>query len=180
MKQKKNTPALLFIVFGLITFTGCSKYEEGPGISLRTKKSRVVGNWQVTTLKINGADYLNQTYSDVFYCSSGSSFTYTNTGNIQIDWTFSKDGGSTSVANTASHALDYVSSDAQCSAVYTDSNDSTSDTSTWEFASDKEDLKFTYSDGTSETWNIIELRENEMKLKLIDGTDIIEVTLEKK
>ena len=180
MKQKKNTLALLFIVFGLITFTGCSKYEEGPGISLRTKKSRVVGEWQVTTFKINGADYLNQTYSDVFNCSSGSSFTYTNTGNIQTDWTFSKDGSSTIVVNTASHVIDYVSSDAQCTAVYTDSNDSTSDTSTWEFASDKEDLKFTYSDGTSETWNIIELRENEMKLKLIDGTDIIEVTLEKK
>ena len=180
MKQKKNTLALLFIVFGLITFTGCSKYEEGPGISLRTKKSRVVGEWQVTTFKINGADYLNQTYSDVFNCSSGSSFTYTNTGNIQTDWTFSNDGSSTIVVNTASHVIDYVSSDAQCTAVYTDSNDSTSDTSTWEFASDKEDLKFTYSDGTSETWNIIELRENEMKLKLIDGTDIIEVTLEKK
>ena len=180
MKKQKNTLALLFIVFGLITFSSCSKYEEGPGISLRTKKSRVVGEWQVTTFKINGADYLNQTYSDVFNCSSGSSFTYTNTGNIQTDWTFSNDGSSTIVVNTASHVIDYVSSDAQCTAVYTDSNDSTSDTSTWEFASDKEDLKFTYSDGTSETWNIIELRENEMKLKLIDGTDIIEVTFEKK
>ncbi len=180
MKTQKNTLALLFIVFGLITFTGCSKYEEGPGISLRTKKSRVVGEWQVTTFKINGADYLNQTYSDVFNCSSGSSFNYTNTGNIKIEWTFKKDGSSASVVNTASHVLDYFSSDAQCAAIYNDSNDSTSDTSTWEFASDKEDLKFTYSDGTSETWNIIELRENEMKLKLIDGTDIIEVTLEKK
>ena len=180
MKTQKNTLALLFIVFGLITFTGCSKYEEGPGISLRTKKSRVVGEWQVTTFKINGADYLNQTYSDVFNCSSGSSFNYTNTGNIKIEWTFKKDGSSASVVNTASHVLDYFSSDAQCAAIYNDSNDSTSDTLTWEFASDKEDLKFTYSDGTSETWNIIELRENEMKLKLIDGTDIIEVTLEKK
>ena len=180
MKKQKNTLALLFIVFGLITFSSCSKYEEGPGISLRTKKSRVVGEWQVTTFKINGADYLNQTYSDVFNCSSGSSFNYTNTGNIKIEWTFKKDGSSASVVNTASHVLDYFSSDAQCAAIYNDSNDSTSDTSTWEFASDKEDLKFTYSDGTSETWNIIELRENEMKLKLIDGTDIIEVTLEKK
>ncbi len=180
MKTQKNTLALLFIVFGLITFTGCSKYEEGPGISLRTKKSRVVGEWQVTTFKINGADYLHLTYSAVFHCSSGSSFNYTNTGNIKIEWTFKKDGSSASVVNTASHVLDYFSSDAQCAAIYNDSNDSTSDTSTWEFASDKEDLKFTYSDGTSETWNIIELRENEMKLKLIDGTDIIEVTLEKK
>ena len=180
MKKQKNTLALLFIVFGLITFTGCSKYEEGPGISFRTKKSRVVGEWKVTTFKYNGLDYLNQSISDVFYCSLGSSFNYTNTMNINIDWTFSEDGNSTNVINTVSHVLDYFSSDAQCAAIYNDSNDSTSDTSTWEFASDKEDLKFTYSDGTSETWNIIELRENEMKLKLIDGTDIIEVTLEKK
>jgi hypothetical protein len=45
---------------------------------------------------------------------------------------------------------------------------------------DKEDIKFTYSDGSTETWNIIELREKEMKLKLNDGTDIIEATFEKK
>ena len=30
----------------------CSKYEDGPGISLRTKKARLTGTWEIA--KING------------------------------------------------------------------------------------------------------------------------------
>jgi hypothetical protein len=44
----------LFIVIpALIVFilSGCGKYEDGPGISLRTKNGRLEGEWKVTSLK---------------------------------------------------------------------------------------------------------------------------------
>lgn len=43
------------ICFTLI-FSSCKKYEEGPGISLRTKKARVVGEWKMEKLFINDED----------------------------------------------------------------------------------------------------------------------------
>ena len=72
MKTLKLTTLLLALtlVFGS---TSC-KYEEGPGISLRSKKARVDGEW-----------FINETiYSD------GSGDTYTNDG-TDI-YTFEKDG----------------------------------------------------------------------------------------
>jgi hypothetical protein len=109
---------------------------------------------------------------------SGNTFNYTNTGTMTIHWTFEKDGKSTVVTTSNYNALDYSNSYTQCSAIYAPGSDSSNETATWDFASNKEDLEITYSDGSKETWNIIELRSNEMKLKMTDGTDIYEVTLE--
>jgi len=38
------------------TFTGCKKYEDGPSISLLTKKARVAGTWGVEKYMVNGVD----------------------------------------------------------------------------------------------------------------------------
>ena len=180
MKQIKLTFGLLFIALSMITFSSCNKYEDGPGISLRTRKSRVIGDWVSTEIKLNGSDYMNQTYSDIFFCSSGNTFNYTNTGTLSLDWNFEKEGNSILVTNSTSHALDYIASDNQCSPVYLDSTDPSSETFTWEFSSNHDNLNLTYADGSTESWRIVELREKEMKLKLDDGVDYIEVTLKKK
>ena len=45
----------LTILAGL-HFSSCSKYEEGPGISLRSKKSRLVGEWRIDKMYINDQD----------------------------------------------------------------------------------------------------------------------------
>lgn len=46
MKTLKLTTLLLAaaLVFGS---TSCKKYEEGPGLSLRTKTARVAGDWEI-------------------------------------------------------------------------------------------------------------------------------------
>lgn len=36
--------------------SSCSKYEEGPNFALSSKKSRLVGEWKVVKLTINGND----------------------------------------------------------------------------------------------------------------------------
>jgi len=49
---------LLFaITLGL---SSCKKYEEGPGFSMRSKKARLVGEWQLDELKIEGEDLTSQ------------------------------------------------------------------------------------------------------------------------
>jgi len=48
---------LLFTLVCLTLILGsCKKYEEGPGISLRTKKARVVGEWKTEKLFIDGVE----------------------------------------------------------------------------------------------------------------------------
>ena len=44
----------------LVTFSSCGKYEEGPGISLRSKKSRVVNTWVIEKYLVNGEDLTSQ------------------------------------------------------------------------------------------------------------------------
>lgn len=34
-------------ILGTIIFSGCKKYEEGPMISLRTKKARMINEWKL-------------------------------------------------------------------------------------------------------------------------------------
>ncbi|MBK7183786.1 MAG: hypothetical protein IPH89_13115 [Bacteroidetes bacterium] len=55
MNYKKNK---LFIigVLAILLFTTCKKYEEGPCISLYSKEHRVVGEWDIEYLGINGYD----------------------------------------------------------------------------------------------------------------------------
>ncbi|PCJ84228.1 MAG: hypothetical protein COA57_09490 [Flavobacteriales bacterium] len=48
--MKRNISIALAGVTLLITpvlFTGCKKYDEGPSLSLRTKKARVANEWKV-------------------------------------------------------------------------------------------------------------------------------------
>lgn len=45
------------LLFGVIALAfACGKYEEGPKFSLESKKSRLVGEWKVTSITKNGVD----------------------------------------------------------------------------------------------------------------------------
>lgn len=46
----------LFVMSGFFVFstTSCSKYEDGPLISLRTKKARLSNHWQIDAIEVNG------------------------------------------------------------------------------------------------------------------------------
>ncbi len=48
--------SLFTLICLTLIFSSCKKYEEGPGISLRTKKARVVGEWKMEKLFINDED----------------------------------------------------------------------------------------------------------------------------
>jgi hypothetical protein len=50
----KIAVAALFI--GGVTLTSCKKYEEGPSLTLLSKKARIAGSWGVEKLLVDGVD----------------------------------------------------------------------------------------------------------------------------
>lgn len=73
---------------------GCGKYEDGPGLSLRTKKARLVGDYEV--VRIGNQNYPQGGYSlemefekdgDFTFTYSYGSYSYSYAG----DWEFSSD-----------------------------------------------------------------------------------------
>ena len=78
--MKTKIIILLIAGFGIL-LNGCKKYDEGANISLRSKKGRVEGNWDVTVCKVDGQSAFN--YSDTwnyysFDCGQNFSVTETN------------------------------------------------------------------------------------------------------
>lgn len=47
---------LLFLLLICSTIFSCKKYEDGPSISLRTKKAHIANNWKVDKFLVNGVD----------------------------------------------------------------------------------------------------------------------------
>ena len=56
--------SILFFAFVIVVgISSCRKYEEGPNISLRTKKARITNNWRYESAEVNGMEVS----SDPFY-----------------------------------------------------------------------------------------------------------------
>ncbi len=78
----------------LVSSSGCGKYEDGPGFTLLTKKSRVVGDWDVKSV---GSTVLGSEYGiNMNFEKSGSmSYNYTYSGIVQEvyagTWDFASD-----------------------------------------------------------------------------------------
>ncbi len=55
--MKTTTKVLLSIaVICGIAIASCKKYEEGPAMSLRSKKARIAGEWTIDKVYFNGTD----------------------------------------------------------------------------------------------------------------------------
>ncbi len=58
---------LFLLVFLVGVFSTCKKYEEGPCISFKTKKSRLTGNWEPVVFLANEIDSLLFLKADTCY-----------------------------------------------------------------------------------------------------------------
>lgn len=97
MKNFKNLTYLTLAGVTVIGVSSCGKYEDGPGFSLLSKKSRVVGDWEVKSIgaDVYGTDYsVNMSFEksgDLLVTSSysyqGSSQSYSYAGS----WDFASD-----------------------------------------------------------------------------------------
>ncbi len=88
MKKIKNTILALVIGSSLLSVTmlqSCQKYDEGPMVSLRSRKERVANTWKVDNYKINGSDYtsLVTKYTE----------TFTKEGAYSYDWSILNGSG---------------------------------------------------------------------------------------
>lgn len=52
--MKKLAIILTFVAATAMIFSSCGKYDEGPGISLLTKKARITGTWVQHEMTVNG------------------------------------------------------------------------------------------------------------------------------
>lgn len=84
--MKFSAPIMLLLCAVLFTLSSCSKYDEGPAFSLRTKTFRATDNWKVERAEKNGVDVTSSirmgvnlksdgtmTYRDTIATSSGDS-----------------------------------------------------------------------------------------------------------
>lgn len=55
MKRLVNISILVAVCI-IITLVGCKKYEDGPGLSLRSKKSRISADWEFKKVIYNSVD----------------------------------------------------------------------------------------------------------------------------
>lgn len=92
--MKKLLIALLVAVFALPTFNSCKKGENDPGISLNSRKSRLVGEWKLTAgtaVENDASTIYNYSYNGSTCVVSGSgnaSWSYTESMSIKKDGTF--------------------------------------------------------------------------------------------
>lgn len=52
-----NLKTVFALVIGAAFLFGCGKYEEGPGISLRTKKMRLTGEWEIDEYVVDNENF---------------------------------------------------------------------------------------------------------------------------
>jgi hypothetical protein len=182
--MKKVTVGKLVIGFALLVIGfGCKKYDEGPGLSLRTKKARATAEWIVKTLTSNGVDVLNENFEGNYTCTSGGKVYYSDGyQTTRLIWNF-KENGDIEVEDVwILKTFDFSLSYDLCDDYYKTSNGTTLDKGTWEFASNKKEmlLKFNSDPTRILTLEIKELREVEMKLEGIINGEILKITLSKK
>jgi hypothetical protein len=54
--MNKSLLVLLLVLMVSGSMTSCRKYEEGPNISLRTKRARVTNNWKIESAQVDGIE----------------------------------------------------------------------------------------------------------------------------
>jgi len=79
--KTKLTITIIFLFISSTLYIGCKKYEEGPAMSLRTKKGRVANKWKVDAYLKNGtdmiSDYRMATASELFEMTKDGNYTTT-------------------------------------------------------------------------------------------------------
>jgi hypothetical protein len=97
MKNFKNLTYLTLAGTTAIGVSSCGKYEDGPNFSLRSKKARVVGDWNLKTI---GSTVLDDNYGTTVNMEFDKNGSFTQTINYSYgtynysysyagDWDFS-------------------------------------------------------------------------------------------
>jgi hypothetical protein len=89
---------LVAVLLAAVVLPACTKYKEGPMISLRSRKARLAGHWKVETVTYNGTDItssfnsLNPGYQLDILKSGRYGVQVTGGGGDYGSWTLGEDG----------------------------------------------------------------------------------------
>lgn len=64
---KATIKSFLVLAITFVFLPSCQKYENGPIFSMRTKKARLTGTWQLKKLILNDDEKLNFAHQDALY-----------------------------------------------------------------------------------------------------------------
>ena len=154
MNVKQSTLFLAAAAVTILNFESCKKYEDGPAFSLRSKKARLTGEWEL--VKINGQNP-NE------YLSNNSGYSYYNRviTNFSSEWEFEDDNDfsrNTSYTETTSYTNWYGNT-------YTNYNNfNSSETGDWDWEDNKEDIEIR-ANGVISEYEILKLTNEELKLE---------------
>ena len=82
----------MFAACTIISLSGCKKYEDGPGLSLSSKKSRVVANWKFKKFLYNSVDETSEYLDYTWEMKKDGDANVVSTGNTdQGKWDFALD-----------------------------------------------------------------------------------------
>ena len=91
--MKKLAIILTIVAATAMIFSSCGKYEQGPGISLLTKKARITGTWVQGETTTNGIVHPTEDYSSKITLEKDGTGMVTGswggfTISIDIEWEF--------------------------------------------------------------------------------------------
>ena len=92
--MKRNILVVAVIITAFV-LGSCGKYEEGPAFSLKSKKARVVGTWEVEKVLENGkvpleeGDDLNMTWTFEKDGTNKVNLTFGQSYSMDMEWKFS-------------------------------------------------------------------------------------------
>jgi len=123
MKNSIKLVALALVV-AATSFSGCKKGENDPFISLKSRKSRVAGDWKITSgsgTDVSGTNTTTWTYDGATYTQTNPTASFA----LAMTYTFEKDG--TFKSNSLESSTGY--------------SQTTDETGTWNFTSGVGEMK---------------------------------------
>ena len=125
--MKKIKIGIVALLSVMLVFGACKKYEDGPAMSLLTKKARITGTWEIVKMtedgnEISGDEFVMFDHSTYTLNKDGTgsldiaAFTMTGTGysidfpamSIDLEWEFSDDKDA---VKTRMKEIDYETGD---------------------------------------------------------------------
>ena len=161
--KTQNTLLLAAAAVTVLNFQSCSKYEDGPAFSLRSKTSRLTGEWEV--VKIDGQS-VSRYFEEYFASYLGSSYSFS--VNANMTWEFESDGDISSNTSGSVNISYYGYSYS-----YSLNN---SDNGEWEWEDNKESLDIDWNAAGNVEVEILRLTNDEL---IIENSNGVEYEFEK-
>lgn len=150
---------VVVMLMSTLTFESCSKYEEGPNMSLRSKKARLANTWKIDKTFKNGVEETWTEQEQDYFSNSTWTFDKDNTLVIHYEW--SEVSYSTVIDVTWTWAF----SDDDMEILFTSGKEKSTVTYLGQTITNESDLS------EDENWKlgIIKLMNKELKLKDLDA-----------